>query len=215
MPQAVLPQPHPQLAPAARAGGSAAGGRRLGRGRAGARGSGARAAGVPPSVTAPWCRAPLRSCGCQVYSCVNCVMASTLTAGAAAASERGERRVRRVPVVHPGSSRLLGRGHRAANWCTRLQLPMKQHSGTLAAKAVALPGTPLQVLMSVPPHSLSRGHDADREGFISVDEFLRCDGGPHDVFAVGDVASAAAHPRPKAGVFAVRQGPALADNLHR
>ncbi len=56
---------------------------------------------------------------------------------------------------------------------------------------------------------------ADSEGFIAIDEFLRCQGGPHDVFAVGDVASSAVDPRPKAGVFAVRQGPVLAENLRR
>ena len=56
---------------------------------------------------------------------------------------------------------------------------------------------------------------ADQDGFISVDDCLRCAGGPHDVFAVGDVASSATHPRPKAGVFAVRQGPVLSENLRR
>jgi selenide,water dikinase len=56
---------------------------------------------------------------------------------------------------------------------------------------------------------------ADDAGFIAIDECLRAAGGPGNVFAVGDVATSMVHPRPKAGVYAVRQGPPLTDNLRR
>jgi selenide, water dikinase len=50
------------------------------------------------------------------------------------------------------------------------------------------------------------------DGFIAIDETLRSPADP-SVFAAGDVATMAAHPRQKAGVYAVRQGPPLASNL--
>lgn len=46
---------------------------------------------------------------------------------------------------------------------------------------------------------------ADAQGFLQINEFLQSAGGPPEVFAVGDVATSVTHPRPKAGVYAVRQ----------
>ena len=52
------------------------------------------------------------------------------------------------------------------------------------------------------------------DGFIAIDETLRSTG-DRSIFAAGDVATMIAHPREKAGVYAVRQGPPLAANLRR
>ena len=58
------------------------------------------------------------------------------------------------------------------------------------------------------------GLELDKEGFILVNDCLQSTS-TNDVFAVGDVATMANFSRPKSGVFAVRQGKPLFENVKR
>src|ERR1051326_6868063 len=64
------------------------------------------------------------------------------------------------------------------------------------------------------PWLAETGLPLEERGFVIIDETYRS---PADtaVFAAGDIATMPVHPREKAGVYAVRAGPPLADNLRR
>ena len=67
---------------------------------------------------------------------------------------------------------------------------------------------------SAPDWLKTSGLEVDNQGFILVNENLQSVN-HKDIFAAGDIAHMVNHPRPKAGVFAVRHGKPLIDNLRR
>ncbi len=58
------------------------------------------------------------------------------------------------------------------------------------------------------------GFSVDDEGFIAVNRYLQAQTAPN-VFGAGDIVSLVDQPRPKSGVYAVKAGPFLAENLVR
>jgi selenide,water dikinase len=67
---------------------------------------------------------------------------------------------------------------------------------------------------SAPEWIKNSGLSTDKRGFVLTENTLQSVSHPH-IFATGDIATIKNYPRPKAGVFAVRQGKPLWRNLQR
>ena len=89
-------------------------------------------------------------------------------------------------------------------------------TSALTDKNVAIPfDTLLWCTAAIAPEWLSNSDlPRDQNGFLQIEDTLQVRGLKH-VFAVGDAAIQINHPRPRAGVYAVRQAPILAENLVR
>ncbi len=83
-----------------------------------------------------------------------------------------------------------------------------------AGESVAADGAIWVTHASPAPWLVDSGLELDQRGFVAVAPSLQSLS-HDDVFAAGDIASVGEYPRPKSGVFAVRQGKPLARNLQR
>ena len=133
-----------------------------------------------------------------------------------------------VHLVHRGAEILEGRDR----WVRQRMLRILQQRGiqvhlgvtvdqVLPGRLVGLGGFALdcdRILWVTQASAASwlaqAGLITDERGFLQVNAYLQSLSHPH-VFAAGDIATQIDHPRPKAGVFAVRQGPPLVNNLRR
>lgn len=89
-----------------------------------------------------------------------------------------------------------------------------QHGRLLFTSGASIPVTECVwcAQASAAPWLAATGLALDADGFIAIGDTLQSVSHT-SVFAAGDVASMVHAPRPKAGVFAVRQGPPLAANI--
>ncbi|MFC7540795.1 hypothetical protein ACFQU2_16745 [Siccirubricoccus deserti] len=128
-----------------------------------------------------------------------------------AARDRGgaaEQLARRAPA---GASRAHPGGHRPA-WGRRRASSRVRFSAPRAEAGIRRGA--LGHRRRAGPWFRDAGLALCPRGFLAVDATLRSIGDAR-VFAAGDCATVLEHPRERAGVFAVRQGPPLAANLRR
>jgi selenide,water dikinase len=107
------------------------------------------------------------------------------------------------------------KGRRIAVHAEDAAFRIDQDGVTLASGRFVPADAVLVSTHAAPPPVLATADWAkDVSGFLAVRPTLQILN-DDAVFAAGDCATMIAHPRPKAGVFAVRQGPVLARNLRR
>ncbi|MEO8359294.1 MAG: VTT domain-containing protein [Vicinamibacteria bacterium] len=119
-------------------------------------------------------------------------------------SSEGLARRGRAALDHAGIKRLVGRVVAVEDRVVRLE----NGSEVEADIVVWVTGA------SAPPLLQAVDLPKDREGFLLTTDAL-CSTGSQSVFAVGDAGAIEGHRIAKAGVYAVREGPVLLENLRR
>lgn len=121
--------------------------------------------------------------------------------------------------THNAMARRLARNELARQGVSFIEgdraVRIDDRSVTLASgRALAADAVLVSTQAGPSPWFAASGLPLDEAGFIAVRPTLQLLD-DDDVFAVGDCATVLEHRREKAGVFAVRQGPPLTDNLRR
>ena len=123
-----------------------------------------------------------------------------------------------APEVNAGMRRRIGRAlrrHRIVLYTGDAAAAIDP-AGVILESGRRVPADAVLVsTQAAPPPALRESDLAqDPQGFLALRSTLQVMN-DDAVFAAGDCATQAPHPRPRAGVFAVRQGPVLARNLRR
>lgn len=124
--------------------------------------------------------------------------------------------------ILPSHAAAVRRRIRRALLAHRVELWLRCRATAIESKRIVCAGgatigadrTVLVTSVSPPGWLKEAGLAVDERGFVAVDETLRSTSHPQ-VFAAGDIAAFIPRPLPKSGVYAVRQGPTLAENLRR
>ncbi|MCP4466569.1 MAG: FAD-dependent oxidoreductase, partial [Halieaceae bacterium] len=126
-----------------------------------------------------------------------------------------------------GASKILKGYNRGARRAVMAELQEQGIEVHLSARVVAVQPARLQCADGVEspfdtlfwctgaaaaPWIAESGLATDEQGFLQVRDTLQAKD-DDSVFGAGDIATQVKHPRPKAGVYAVRMGPVLAHNL--